>query len=234
MDGSLPLESNRHGSPAPPLAYGTEIGQRRCVFQGRFFLRVWSALTLALTASAWDTNPPLVVPSEDYSHGGGLEPPLFGEGRGTGRHSHTQSRKKKPMKKTNKLNQSSVPVQHSHTEKTPEAKAPQATPARTDERLPIDHEQRQANRKLDTAAVIAKLQDTRPDLYKRAVIVGSWVWLSFDGKPEATTRAAISQLGFHWNNTRQVWQHPCGKFTFGSKSDPRDTYTSKPAMEAFN
>jgi hypothetical protein len=78
------------------------------------------------------------------------------------------------------------------------------------------------------------LRDTRPDLYQRAQIVGTWIWLSFTTAPEATTRQQIAQLGFHWNGTRQVWQHPCGKFTFASKSDPRDHYASKPAMEAFN
>jgi hypothetical protein len=99
--------------------------------------------------------------------------------------------------------------------------------------LPVDHDQRALNRKLDTAAVIGLLKDTRPDLYQCATIVGTWVWLAFDTAPEPATRQQIAQLGFHWNNARKVWQHPCGHFTFGSKSDPRDTYTSKPAMEAF-
>jgi hypothetical protein len=136
--------------------------------------------------------------------------------------------------------QSSAPVQHSHTAtKAAQTKTPAqpvtttATPARVDTRLPIDHDARALNRKLDTAAIIGLLRDTRPDLYERATIVGTWIWLSFDTAPEPTTRQQIAQLGFHWNHTRQVWQHPCGHFTFGSKSDPRDTYTAKPAMEAF-
>ena len=103
-----------------------------------------------------------------------------------------------------------------------------------DTRLPIDHDARALNRKLDTAAVIGMLRDTRPDIYRRSIIVGQWVWVSFGSQPEPTTRQQLAQLGFHWNATRQVWQHPCGRFTFGSKSDPRDTYTAKPAMEAFN
>jgi hypothetical protein len=163
------------------------------------------------------------------------------------------------MKKTSsKSVQSSVPVQHSHTaelderEKAvrlandacrfhPELEKAPATPAperkdnreRTGNLPPIDHEARATNRKLDTETLIALLRDTLPSIARRATVVGSWVWLSFDTAPEPTTRAQISQLGFHWNNTRQVWQHPCGKFTFGSKSDPRDNYATKPAMEAF-
>ena len=145
------------------------------------------------------------------------------------------------MKKTNnKSVQSSVPVQHSHTEETPVAQPAAPAPTRNttpatkpDNRLPIDPDKRALNRKLDTAAVIGMLRDLRPDLYKAATVVGTWVWLRFTTAPEPETRQQISQLGFHWNNTRQVWQHPCGHFSFGSKSDPRDTYTSKPAMEAF-
>jgi hypothetical protein len=131
--------------------------------------------------------------------------------------------------------QSSVPVQHSHsTDKPSDTPRSALRVPRSDATLPtIDHDQRALNRKLDTAAVIGLLKDTRPDLYQRATIVGTWVWLSFDTAPEPVTRQQIAQLGFHWNNTRQVWQHPCGRFTFGSKSDPRHTYASKAAMEAF-
>lgn len=134
------------------------------------------------------------------------------------------------MKKITQKVQSSVPVQHSHST-APQTNTAQARP---DNRLPIDPDQRALNRKLDTAAVIGLLRDTRPDLYERATIVGAWIWLAFDTTPEAATRQQISQLGFHWNNNRKVWQHPCGQFTFRRKTDPRETYTSKPAVEAFN
>jgi hypothetical protein len=139
------------------------------------------------------------------------------------------------MKNNTKSNQSSVPVQHSHTDT--DTAAPAAQPdnrERTDNRLPIDRDQRAENRKLDTAAVITRLREALPTIAQRATVVGTWVWLSFDTSPAPETRQQISQLGFHWNNTRRVWQHPCGKFTFGSKTDPRDNYASKPAMEAFN
>jgi len=37
----------------------------------------------------------------------------------------------------------------------------------------------------------------------------------------------LSQLGFHWNNKRQVWQHPCGTIgDEGAAYDPRKKYGS--------
>jgi len=37
----------------------------------------------------------------------------------------------------------------------------------------------------------------------------------------------MAQLVFHWNNTRQAWQHPCGVFRDRRvKSDPRKRYGS--------
>jgi hypothetical protein len=33
------------------------------------------------------------------------------------------------------------------------------------------------------------------------------------------------QFGFHWNNSRKCWQHPCGAFRAeGSGQDPRQKY----------
>jgi hypothetical protein len=37
----------------------------------------------------------------------------------------------------------------------------------------------------------------------------------------------LSELGFHWNNTRQAWQHPCGTIAFERANyDPRKRYGS--------
>ena len=96
--------------------------------------------------------------------------------------------------------QSSVPVQHSHsTDSATQTKPATTAPAadRPDTRLPIDHDQRALNRKLNTSALIGLLRDIHPDLYKRATIVGNWVWLSFANAPEPTTRQQIAQLGDH-------------------------------------
>jgi hypothetical protein len=143
-----------------------------------------------------------------------------------GTHTH---HKKKPMKKNIKSTQSSVPVQHSHTVNTP---TPKPEP-KADNRLPIDAEARKANRKLTTAKVVEQLA-TIPTAAKCAQVVGAWVWVQFAEQPAAEVRQQLAQLGFHWNRTRQAWQHPCGKFSTAAKAtDPRDTYTSKPALEAY-
>lgn len=49
-------------------------------------------------------------------------------------------------------------------------------------------------------------------------IVGSWVWCSFDHKPDQSVRDSLKQLGFHWNHKRSVWQL-AGRRSFGSKED---------------
>ena len=45
-------------------------------------------------------------------------------------------------------------------------------------------------------------------------------------------RSQLSQFGFHWNNSRKCWQHPCGQFaTEGSGQDPRQKYGSRFAAD---
>jgi len=41
----------------------------------------------------------------------------------------------------------------------------------------------------------------------------------FDGKQPPTITAELAELGFHWNNHRQVWQHPCGQALSGANYD---------------
>ena len=63
---------------------------------GPFSLVLTSASSrpVALTASPKAPARPLVVPSKDYSHGGGLAAPLFREGRQA--EDDQQSTKKRP------------------------------------------------------------------------------------------------------------------------------------------
>jgi hypothetical protein len=139
------------------------------------------------------------------------------------------------MKKNiNKTNQSSVPVQHSHTPDTNSETPRSALPApRSDNRLPIDIEARKANRTLPTQTVVERLA-TIPTAAQCASVVGKWVWVQFAEQPAAEIRQQLSQLGFHWNGNRQAWQHPCGAFSLAARThDPRDTYASKPALEAY-
>jgi len=74
---------------------------------------------------------------------------------------------------------------------------------------PQQKAQWQNNRRLDTSAVIARLD---PDVKPHAYIVGSWVWISFSHKPSSDVLNELKGLGFNWNKKRKVWQHPCGLF----------------------
>ncbi len=76
-------------------------------------------------------------------------------------------------------------------------------------------------------------QDRR--LWEMAEVVGKWIWVSFSESPAPTVRQTLAQLGFHWNRTRQSWQHPCGQFRLSSSGDPREKYpATHPADMATN
>jgi len=113
--------------------------------------------------------------------------------------------------------------------KTEQSSPEQTAEPRKDNRLPIDLEQRKQNRSLDAATVLLELKRLAPVAFSVAQVVGKWVWVQFQDQPAAEIRQQLAQLGFHWNNTRRTWQHPCGAFTFGSKADPREKYTAQPA-----
>ncbi len=84
-----------------------------------------------------------------------------------------------------------------------------------------------ANRELPTQTVLDLLKRELPSQYELAEIVGKWIWLDF---PQATHRAAANtlyRLGFHWNQRRCVWQHPCGAFApyaTAPRRDPRQIW----------
>ena len=104
------------------------------------------------------------------------------------------------------------------------ANAGQQSSSRT-ERVSIKHN---ANRELPTQKVLEFLRAQLPQQYELAEIVGKWIWLEF---PKASNRAAVNtlyRLGFHWNQRRCVWQHPCGACApFASHpQDPRSKYGS--------
>ena len=168
-----------------------------------------------------------MVPSEDYSHG---PPCLHGLFRMTGDRprAHSRAVKKKTMKtKINKNQKTESGLQNriaqSSTDKTTEAAAPAAA-GQTPPLIPLDYEKRREYRSLPTASVLSLLQTEAPRFFDIAEVVGKWVWIQFSDKQPREVTAALSQLGFHWNNKRQAWQHPCGAFTMGSDSNPRDKY----------
>src|SRR5580700_10481820 len=96
----------------------------------------------------------------------------------------------------------------------------------TDNRVKINTACRQMNRALNTEKLLALLRRETPKFFELAEVVGKWVWIQFDGKQPVTVTAVLSELGFHWNNKRQSWQHPCGTITDRADYDPRRRYGS--------
>ena len=90
----------------------------------------------------------------------------------------------------------------------------------------IDLELRNQNRALPIESLLDLIRKDAPDFWNVAEVVGKWVWIQFEGKQPPQITAVLSQLGFHWNNTRQVWQHPCGQVTERADFDPRRKYRS--------
>jgi hypothetical protein len=86
-----------------------------------------------------------------------------------------------------------------------------------------------SNRELPTQTVLGLLKTQLPQQFELAEIVGRWIWLDF---PKHSHRAAANvlwRLGFHWNQRRCLWQHPCGACApYNSHSgDPRGKYGSR-------
>jgi hypothetical protein len=91
----------------------------------------------------------------------------------------------------------------------------------------IDFARRRANRQLGTQDLLALLRTEAPRFYELAEVVGKWVWIQFSEKQPSDITARLAEFGFHWNNKRQVWQHPCGPVTVdASPDDPRAKYGS--------
>ena len=96
----------------------------------------------------------------------------------------------------------------------------------------MNFQQRDENRALSTDSVLDLLRKWLPEVYGLAEVVGKWVWVTFPEQPAETVRGQLSQFGFHWNNSRKCWQHPCGQFrTEGSGEDPRQRYGSRFAAD---
>lgn len=91
----------------------------------------------------------------------------------------------------------------------------------------IDLELRRANRELNTEKLLSVLRADAPSFFALAEVVGKWVWIQFTEKQPSNVTMILSELGFHWNNTRQAWQHPCGTIAIDRANyDPRKRYGS--------
>ncbi len=189
-----------------------------CVCAFFFSAVLCRATPFVLTASPNTPARPLVVPSKDYSHGGELAAPLIREEQTAG---HGQRfRQKKAMNTTKDFSMKNI------SERRPSYSV-QANQQRS-------HAEHNSNRELSTSRVLDYLKAQLPEQYELAEIVGKWVWLDF---PKATHRAAANtlwRLGFHWNQRRCVWQHPCGAFApyAPHPGEPRAKYGSEPAKAA--
>jgi len=107
------------------------------------------------------------------------------------------------------------------------ANADQLSSNRTDKRAKINTARRQANRNLNTDKLLALLRSETPNFFDIAEVVGKWVWIQFSDKQPPTVTRVLAELGFHWNNTRQTWQHPCGTIPDERATyDPRRRYGS--------
>ena len=98
----------------------------------------------------------------------------------------------------------------------------------TEIRPEIDYALRRTNRALETDKLLALLRSEAPRFFEVAEVVGKWVWVQFSDKQPPTITRVLAELGFHWNNSRQTWQHPCGTIQQQERAayDPRKRYGS--------
>jgi hypothetical protein len=182
------------------------------------FQVVLEALPLVLSPfSARLRRGPDAVPSEATPAG---RPASRSFGQRAKERDERSSTKKKTMKTTTQKNQTNGLLSRSERlglESRPE----------------IDFDLRRANRALETEKLLALLRSDAPRFFEIAEVVGKWVWIQFSDKQPPTITSVLAELGFHWNNARQAWQHPCGtirkeRATF----DPRKRYRSYFAADA--
>jgi DNA repair protein RadC len=84
-------------------------------------------------------------------------------------------------------------------------------------------------REEDTRGLLTRLKSELPEIWSKAQVVGSWVWLEFSIAPAAEVRTGLKRLGFHWNGKRKCWQHPCGHHRPRSTKNPKTMYQVLPA-----
>jgi len=109
---------------------------------------------------------------------------------------------------------------------------PEQLSTNTEKRAKIDFQKRFANRALNTEKLLALLRSETPKFFELAQVVGKWVWIQFADKQPSEVTRVLAELGFHWNNTRQAWQHPCGTITDERADyDPRKRYGITPAAQ---
>src|SRR5262249_11402338 len=129
----------------------------------------------------------------------------------------TNKQNKTNSKNSSELKNRTEQLSETETE-TASAKTPETAPApekaeTVTQNAPVkpyvNFAERDFNRSLPLEKVLEKLRRWMPRQYELAEVVGKWIWITFPEQPAESIRADLSQLGFHWNNTRKCWQHPC-------------------------
>jgi len=64
-----------------------------------------------------------------------------------------------------------------------------------------------------------------------AEVVGVWVWVSFDAKPDESMRKTLKDFGFRWSARRRKWAHNCGTPSRAGKGNPWEKYNVQPISE---
>ncbi len=65
-----------------------------------------------------------------------------------------------------------------------------------------------------------------------ARVVGKWVWIQFESKPDAEVRQSLKDMGFRWSRRRGQWAHNCGLTSKPARSyRPWDKYQTE-SLEA--
>ena len=140
-----------------------------------------------------------------------------------------KTNKQNKKEKQNKSELQSRSEQLSGNNNSQTATAPEQQPTTAPQksvRPYVNFEERDRNRQLPVEKVLDTLRQWMPRAYELAEVVGKWIWITFPEQPVETLRADLSQLGFHWNNTRKCWQHPCGETLPRGQQNPREKYAT--------
>ena len=66
------------------------------------------------------------------------------------------------------------------------------------------------------------------ELNLSAELVGQWVWVTFDQKPEQDLLKKLKQMGFKWSKRRGKWANNCGHPAKSAhQSNPWETYSHR-------
>jgi hypothetical protein len=139
----------------------------------------------------------------------------------------TKQQTKQEKKNSSELQSRSEQLSGNNNSQTATAPEQQPTTAPQKSVRPyVNFEERDRNRQLPVEKVLDTLRQWIPRAYELAEVVGKWIWITFPEQPVEKLRADLSQLGFHWNNTRKCWQHPCGETLPRGQQNPREKYAT--------